>query len=107
MRYVYTGLDAGDCPEFTAAIAKEFNKHMGEIFRVRGSIASQQPLVISVHGKEFLLWTTDKTVDALKPLRSLNRGAKIELLGQLGMHRGKVQFLVEDPSWVLHVPEQK
>lgn len=107
VRLVYTGLKAGDCPEFTAAIARDFNRHMGEIFRVRGSIASQQPLVISVHGKEFLLWTTDKTVDSLKPLRSLDRGAKVELLGQLGMHRGKVQFLVEDRSWVLHFPEQK
>ncbi len=104
---VYTGLKAEDCPEFTATIAKEFTRHMGEIFRVRGSVASQQPLVISVHGSEFLLWTTDKTADALKPLRSLNRGAKVELLGQLGKHRGKVQFLVEDPSWLLHVPEQK
>lgn len=107
VRPVYTGLKAEACPEFTAPVAKEFAKHMGEIFRVHGSIASQRPLVISVHGGEYLLWTTDKTNDALEPLRTLNRGAKVELLGRLGRHRGKVQFLVEDPSWILHVPDKK
>jgi len=32
------------------------------------------------------------------------RGSKIDILGMLSMHKGKLQFLVEDPSWVLKLP---
>jgi hypothetical protein len=63
--------------------------------------------VISAHGAEYLLWTTDKSADALEPLRGLDRGAKVEFLGQLGRHRGRLQFVVEDPSWILSAPGRK
>lgn len=104
---VYRKIDPADCPEFTPAIAKDPGPHMGEIFRVRGSIASQQPLVISVHGSEYSLWTTDKAADALQRVRGFDRGAKIEFIGLLSKHRDRMQFLVEHPAWLLNVPGKK
>ena len=101
---VYAALKAADCPEFTAAIGKNTSEHMGEIFRVTGSIASVKPLVISVNGAEYQLWASDKESTALQPVRKLSRGSKIDILGMLSMHKGKTQFLVEDPSWVLKLP---
>ncbi|MEY4300408.1 MAG: hypothetical protein RIR25_1644, partial [Verrucomicrobiota bacterium] len=72
--------------------------------RVTGSIASVKPLVISVNGAEYQLWASDKESNALQPVRKLMRGSKIDILGMLSMHKGKLQFLVEDPSWVLKLP---
>jgi len=101
---VYEGLVPSDCPEFSPAIGKSTSEHMGEIFRVTGSIASVRPLVISVHGAEYSLWTSDKESSALQSIRKLSRGSKIDILGILSMHKGRLQFLVEDPSWVLKLP---
>lgn len=104
---VYREVEPSDCPEFTPAMGKNPGPHMGDLFRVRGSVASQQPLVISAHGAEYSLWTTDKSNDALERVRSLDRGAKIEFLGVLARHRNRMQFLVEHPSWLIEVPERK
>jgi len=100
---VFAALKPVDCPEFTPAIGKSTSEHMGEIFRVTGAVASVRPLVISVHGAEYSLWTSDKESPALQPVRKMARGSKIDILGMLSVYKGKPQFLVEDPSWVINL----
>lgn len=98
---VYAGLKPSDCPEFTAQTAAGAAEHMGEIFRVKGKVSSKKPLLVEVFGKEYSLWTSNKESPALGPVRQLNEGGRVEFLGILNMRHGKMQFLVEDPAWVL------
>ena len=98
---VFDKLAPADCPEFTPLVASDASKRIGEIFRVKGRIASKRPLALTVHGGEYLLWTSNKESPALRPVRQLAPGAPVEILGLLNMHKGKMQFLVEEPEWVL------
>lgn len=98
---VYASLKPSDCAEFTAEIAAKATDRIGEFFRVNGLVASKRPLLIKVHGNEYSLWTSNKESPALKPVRQLDEGAPVEILGILSSHKGKMQFLVEDPAWVL------
>lgn len=98
---VYAGLKPADCPEFTSLVSGKATERMGEMFRVKGKISSKRPLAIEVHGDEYSLWTSNRDSPALKPVRQLDTGAPVELIGILSSHKGKLQFLVEDPSWVL------
>jgi len=98
---VFAGLKPSQLPEFTAQTAENVAEKRGEIFRVKGTIISKKPLLIEVHGQEYSLWTSDKDSPALKPVRQLEKGAEVELIGILSDHKGRNQFLVEDPAWVL------
>lgn len=98
---VYSVLKPSDCPAFTADTASKATERMGEIFRVKGKVSSKRPLLIEVFGKEYSLWTSNKESPALRPVRQLDKGADVEIVGILSSHKGRMQFLVEDPSWVL------
>jgi endonuclease/exonuclease/phosphatase family metal-dependent hydrolase len=97
----YSALKPADCPEFTAEIASDPTGRLGEIFRVSGTVASKKPLLIKVHGDEYSLWMSNKESPALRPVRQLNQGDPVELIGILSSHKGRMQFLVEDSAWVL------
>ncbi len=94
-------LDPKKLPLFDASAASDPEAHLGQFFRVRGKIASRRPLAAEVDGEDYTLWASDKKTDALRPLRSLAVGSKIEVVGLFSTHRGKPQFLVEDPAWIL------
>ena len=94
-------LKASELPVFNTKIAAEFDKHTGEFFRVKGAISSRRPLTIEVGDKEYALWSSNRNSKALRPLRKLPEDSTVDLIGQLSFHKGKPQFLVEDPSWVI------
>lgn len=94
-------LKADKLPRFDAQTASKLEENVGKFFRVEGDISSLRPLALEVSGDEFMLWSPDKESDALRPLRKLPEGSKVALLGQLSYHKGKPQFVVEDPSWIL------
>jgi len=94
-------LKASELPVFNAKIAAQFDKHTGEFFRVKGAISSRRPLTIKVGHKEYALWSSDRNSKALLPLRKLPKASTVDLIGMLSFHKGKPQFLVEDPSWVI------
>lgn len=94
-------LKASELPLFSAQIAAEFDKHIGEFFRVKGKISSRRPLTIEVADREYALWSSNRNSKALRPLRKLPGDSTVDLIGMLSFHKGKPQFLVEDPSWVI------
>jgi endonuclease/exonuclease/phosphatase family metal-dependent hydrolase len=94
-------LKADRLPQFGSMNASEIEEDMGKLFRVKGEISSRRPLSIEVGNKEYGLWASDKESDALRPLRKLDVGADVEIVGLLSAHKGKPQFLVEDRSWIL------
>ena len=103
----FNRLKASQLPVFNAEIAAQLDKHIGEFFRVKGEIASRRPLTIEVGNREYGLWASDRTSDALRPLRKLPDDSKVDLIGLLSSHKGKPQFLVEDPSWIINYKPAK
>jgi hypothetical protein len=75
---------------------------MGEFFRVRGKISSLRPLAIEVGGKKYLLHSHDD--DLRQQLRSYPKDGRLEFIGELATHRGKLQFVVADDDWILKEP---
>jgi hypothetical protein len=94
-------LKACKLPLFNAEIAGDLEKHTGELFRVKGEISSRRPLTVGVGGRDYSLWSSDKESNALRPLRKLPEGSAVDIIGLLSSHKGKPQFLVEDPAWVI------
>ena len=100
-------LKASQLPVFNAEIAADLDKHTGEFFRVKGEISSRRPLTIEIADREYSLWASDRESDALRPLRKLPDDSKVDLIGLLSSHKGKPQFLVEDPSWIINYKAAK
>lgn len=94
-------LKASELPLFTKETAGNLDGHTGEMFRVKGEISSRRPLTIEVGDKDYSLWSSNRDSNALRPLRKLPEDSRVELIGLLSSHRGKPQFLVEDPSWII------
>jgi endonuclease/exonuclease/phosphatase family metal-dependent hydrolase len=89
-------------PSFEAVHAKDPAKYMGDFFRVRGKIASLRPLAIEVDGEEYFLHSHDD--DLRQQLRSYPKDGRLEFIGELATHRGKLQFVVADDDWILKEP---
>jgi hypothetical protein len=95
-------LSAAEIPPFKAAFAREPGMHAGEIFRVHGVVSSKRPMAVEVLGEKYLLYSFDP--DLRKELQKFPKGARIEFLGEFGAHKGSLQFIVQDPSWLLSKP---
>jgi len=71
---------------------------MGEIFLVKGTLSKVRPLEVEVDGKSYALHSFDKNLKDV--IRMKPKGKSITILGELGLHKGKLQFVVHDPSWI-------
>lgn len=71
---------------------------MGEIFRVDGVVTKKRPLEIQVGDSFYSLYSFDENIR--KVIQEFKKGDKVSLLGKLGIFKGKLQFLIEDPTWL-------
>lgn len=71
---------------------------MGEIFLVEGTLSKVRPLEVEVDGKSYALHSFDKNLKDV--IRMKPKGKSIQFLGEFGLHKGKLQFVVQDPSWI-------
>ena len=71
---------------------------MGEIFLVEGTLTKTRPLEVEVDGKPYLLHSFNKDLKKAMGLRP--QGKKLRFAGELGLYKGKLQFVVHDPSWI-------
>ncbi len=90
-------------PAFTAKIGQEADKNMGEVFRVRGKITKRRPLTVEAEGSSYILW--GQTPALGKRMRAYPVNSQVEFLGELNLHQGKMQLVVEDESWLLEEPK--
>ena len=95
-------LNPDKIPSFEDRHAKDPAKHMGDFFRVRGKISSLRPLAIESGGDEYLLHSHDD--DLRQELRSFPKGGRLEFIGELATHRGRLQFVVAEEDWILKKP---
>jgi endonuclease/exonuclease/phosphatase family metal-dependent hydrolase len=71
---------------------------MGEIFLVEGTLSKVRPLEVEVDGQPYLLHSFDKNLR--DSVRLMPKGKKFTFLGEFGLHKGKLQFVIQDPSWI-------
>ena len=77
---------------------EELAKAIGEIFVVEGVISKKRPVLIQVGAKEYSLYSYDDNLR--KVFQTFEKGKKMKLLGELGLFKGKFQFIVQDASWL-------
>jgi len=80
------------------ASPEDFAKAMGEIFVVEATFSKIRPLEVEVDGKSYSLHSFDKNLRDV--LRMEPKGKRMKILGELGLYKGKLQFVVQDPSWI-------
>ena len=80
------------------ATPEELAKAMGEIFIVDATFSKIRPLEVEVDGKSYSLHSYDKNLKDV--LRMEPKGKAMKFLGELGLYKGKLQFVVQDPSWI-------
>jgi len=80
------------------ADAAAMAKAMGETFLVEGTLSKVRPLEVEVDGKAFSLHSFDKNLRDVLRLKEKGKGFKF--VGELGLFKGKLQFVVHDPSWI-------
>ena len=71
---------------------------MGEIFLVEGTASRGRSAEVEVGGRLFQLHSFDPTLK--RALRRIPRGSPVRIVGELGAYRGRLQFVVHDPSWL-------
>ena len=80
------------------ASPEDLAKALGEIFVVDATFSKTRPLEIAVDGKSYSLHSFDKNLRDV--LRMEPKGNTMKFLGELGLYKGKLQFVVHDPSWI-------
>lgn len=95
--------EPASAPEFSSSHAADPAAFMGEFFRVRGRISSQRPLAVEVDGREYLLHSHD--ADLRRTMRAYPKGSRVDIVGEFALHRGRLQFIVENEDWILQPPE--
>jgi len=81
-----------------AADSEAMAMAMGETFLVEGTLSKVRPLEVEVDGKSYSLHSFDR--DLKDALRREPKGKSMQFLGELGLFKGKLQFVVHDPSWI-------
>jgi endonuclease/exonuclease/phosphatase family metal-dependent hydrolase len=81
-----------------SASAEEVARAIGEYFLVEGTLSKIRPLEIEVGGKPYSLHSYNKNLkDAI---RVMAKGSQVKVVGELGLYKGKLQFIIQDPSWI-------
>lgn len=81
-----------------AASEEQLANAIGEIFVVEGVITKKRPVLIQVGGREYSLYSYDENLR--KVFSTFEKGQSKKLLGELGLFKGKLQFVVQDASWL-------
>ena len=80
------------------ASAEDLAKAMGEIFIVDAIFSKIRPLEVEVDGKSYSLHSYDKNLKSVLGMEP--KGKKMRFLGELGLYKGRLQFVVHDPGWI-------
>lgn len=80
------------------ASPEDLAKAVGEVFVVEATFSKIRPLEVEVDGKSYSLHSFDKNLRDV--LKMEPKGKRMKFLGELGLYKGKLQFVVQDPSWI-------
>ena len=77
---------------------EEVARAIGEIFMVEGVITKKRPVLVEVGGKEYSLYSFDENLR--KVFSTFAKGQSVKLVAELGMYKGRLQFIVHDSGWL-------
>lgn len=77
---------------------EEMARSIGEIFVVEGVITKKRPVLVQVEGKEYALYSYDENLR--KVFSTYAKGQSVKLVAELGLYKGKLQFIVQDSGWL-------
>jgi hypothetical protein len=80
-------------------IALKNPDNLGHVFRVKAKVSGEKPFRITIFNDEYLVWSFDKE-QRVKLYKTYPVGSTAEFLGELGIHKGKWEFLIHDDSWI-------
>lgn len=73
--------------------------NLGQVFEISGKVSGERPFRMKVHDHEYNVWSFD--VDMRREIYSRYQvGDPIRLIGEVGVHQGKWQFVVRDLGWL-------
>jgi endonuclease/exonuclease/phosphatase family metal-dependent hydrolase len=98
----YETLTPSKVPAFSKAVAANPARYVGGFYRVKGRISAENPITVKAEGAEFRLFAHDYKFR--REIQKFPRNSSIEFIGELGLHRGHWQFIIERPSWILKRP---
>lgn len=87
-----------DAKSLAQATPEELAQAMGGIFLLNGNLSKKVPLTVEIEGKSYGLHAYDKNLNTA--MRVLPKGAPVHWIGELGVFKGKLQFVIQDPSWI-------
>jgi hypothetical protein len=99
LKIPYGSMKPDDVPVFSHQHAREPGLNGGGFFLVRGRVVSTDPTVIETAGDQYEVFAHDEGLRGR--IRSWEKDSRVKFLGQLGLHRGRQQFVVFDPGWIL------
>ena len=89
----------GDVADLQARPREEWPAQIGRPYRLEGTWVSGEPMRVRVDGKVYALHAFRR--DLRSWLQGLRPGTPVTLVGEWSAWRGRYQFLVRDPSWIL------
>ena len=97
----YTALPAGRFPSATVLNAlsdAERVPALGRLFEVRGTIPADGARAVEIDGMRYGLYLP--TRDVYGVFGPFEPGRRVHFVGEFGVHRGEMQFVVQHPSWI-------
>lgn len=88
-----------DVEVFGPRHAMDPGANSGGFFLAKGRVVSNRPTLVEVAGRPYEVFAHDQ--DLRRRIGNWKRGAPVEFLGQFGMHKGRLQFVVFDAGWIL------
>lgn len=76
----------------------ELGQRFGEVFRFTGELTSVDPFRLMIGEREFGLWSFDR--DVRRALEAHGPDTPVRFYGELGSHRGQIQLVIVDRSWI-------
>jgi hypothetical protein len=98
----YETLTPEKVPAFSKAFSANPAGHVGQFYRVKGRISVENPITVKAEGAEFLLFSHD--FNFRREIQKIPLDSEVEFIGELNLHRGKWQFIIDRPSWLLKRP---
>ena len=98
LRIPYETFGKQDARLFGPQHARDPGQNSGEIFLVRARVVSRNPILVEAAGQTYEVFAHERGLR--KQIEKWESGDPVEFLGQLGMHRGRMQFVVFDERWI-------
>lgn len=74
-------------------------ENFGHVFLVEATVSADFPFRIKIFDEEFTVWAYNEKF-RVNMYKQFPVGKPMVFLGELGVHKGKWQFIVRDPSWL-------